>query len=46
MKSALRGETTDRPALAYLFLGGAGLRMAGTLADPAIKTDVQLAAAV
>lgn len=52
MKSALRGETTDRPALAYLFLGGArhvlegaGLRMAGTQADPAVMADAQLAAA-
>jgi uroporphyrinogen-III decarboxylase len=52
MRSALRGEPTDRPALAYLFLGGArhvlgemGLRMNRVYYDPQLIADAQLAAA-
>ncbi len=52
MRRALRGEPTDRPALAYLFLGGArhvlervGKRMNEAYADPDLMAATQLAAA-
>ncbi len=49
---ALHGEPTDRPALAYLFLGGArhvlertGRRMAQAYSDPGFIAETQMAAA-
>ncbi|MFP6741957.1 MAG: uroporphyrinogen decarboxylase family protein [Alphaproteobacteria bacterium] len=52
MAGALRGNATDRPALAYMFLGGArhvleraGTRMANTQADPSLMAEAQLCAA-
>jgi uroporphyrinogen decarboxylase len=52
MAGALCGNATDRPALAYMFLGGArhvleqaGTRMAKTQADPALMAEAQLCAA-
>ncbi len=52
MRRALRGEPTDRPALAYLFLGGArqvlghvGRRMVEVYNDPDLMAATQAAAA-
>lgn len=52
MRRALRGEPTDRPALAYLFLGGAhhvlprvGRRMIEAYGDPHLMAATQAAAA-
>jgi uroporphyrinogen-III decarboxylase len=52
MRRALKGEATDRPALAYLFLGGArhvldrlGERMNVAYRDPALIADAQMIAA-
>ncbi len=52
MARALRGESTDRPALAYLFLGGArhvlermGRRMDAVYGDPTLIAEAQVAAA-
>lgn len=52
MARALRGAPTDRPALAYLFLGGArhvlehaGLRMNQAYADAGLMATTQLCAA-
>ena len=52
MARALRGEPTDRPALAYLFLGGArhvlehtGRHMNEAYAEPGLMAATQIAAA-
>jgi uroporphyrinogen decarboxylase len=52
MRRALKGEPTDRPALAYLFLGGArhvldrlGKRMCVAYRDPQLIADAQMLAA-
>jgi len=52
MRRALRGEPLDRPALAYLFLGGArhvlerlGQRMRTAYSDPSLIADAQMLAA-
>jgi uroporphyrinogen-III decarboxylase len=52
MRAALRGESTDRPALAYLFLGGArhplasvGERLGAVYRDPDLIAATQVAAA-
>ena len=52
MARALRGEATDRPPLAYLFLGGArhildsvGQSMREVYADPNLMASTQIAAA-
>jgi len=52
MRRALKGEPADRPALAYLFLGGArhvlerlGQRMRATYRDPQLIADAQMLAA-
>ncbi|MDP6574598.1 MAG: uroporphyrinogen decarboxylase family protein [Rhodospirillales bacterium] len=52
MRRALRGQPTDRPALAYLFLGGArhvlghvGRRMNEAYGDPHLMAATQAAAA-
>jgi len=52
MRRALKGEPADRPALAYLFLGGArhvlerlGQRMRSAYRDPRLIADAQMLAA-
>jgi uroporphyrinogen decarboxylase len=52
MRRALKGEPTDRPALAYLFMGGArhvlerlGERMRVAYRDPQLIADAQMLAA-